>query len=103
MSRRAKHTAEFKAQVAREALKEKESLSELSAKFKIHPTMISKWKADALEGMVDTFSSKREKKDKNSEKEKSELYEKIGRLEVDNDYLKKKSIELGIYPPKKFG
>ena len=103
MSRRTKHTAEFKARVAREAIEGRVTLNELSTKYGVHPNMISKWKKEALDGMVELFSTKRQKKEKESEIEKETLFRKIGELEVENDFLKKKSIELGIYPPKRLG
>lgn len=98
-----KHTAEFKARVAREAIEGKLTLSELSLKFGVHPNMVSRWKAEALDGLVEIFSTKKAKKDRESEIEKETLFKKIGELEVENDFLKKKSIELGIYPKKRFG
>jgi len=103
MSRKTKHAAEFKARVAREAIEGKSTLNELSTKYSVHPNMISRWKSEALDGLVDIFSTKREKKDKESEIEKDSLFKKIGELEVENDFLKKKSVEFGIYPTKRFG
>jgi transposase-like protein len=86
---RKKHSAKFKANVALEAIKGEKTLAELSCKYSIHRTMIQKWKTEALAGLTNTFSNKsgREKKD---EKELiSELYRQIGKLKVENDWLKK--------------
>jgi len=91
MSQRTKHSAEFKAKVAREAIEGRLTLSEIAGTYGVHPNMISRWKQEALEGMVETFSSKRDKKTKDDEAEKEELYKEIGHLKVQVDWLKKKS------------
>jgi len=91
MSQRAKHTAEFKAKVARDAIEGRFTLTELAGKYEVHPNMISRWKQEALEGLTEIFSSKREKKEKDAEEEKEELYKQIGQLKVEVDWLKKKS------------
>lgn len=91
MAQRAKRSAEFKAKVAREAIEGKMTINEIAAKFEVHPNIVSRWKADALDGLVEIFSSKREKKDKDQEEVKDELYKQIGQLKVEVDWLKKKS------------
>jgi len=83
---RRKFTSAFKAQVAIEALKERESLAELSKRFEVHPNMISKWKQEFLEKSSSVFDKKSED-DAGVDPEK--LYAKIGQLEVENDFLKK--------------
>lgn len=84
--KRRKFTSAFKAQVAIEALKERESLAELSKRFEVHPNMISKWKQEFLEKSSSVFDKKSED-DAGVDPEK--LYAKIGQLEVENDFLKK--------------
>jgi len=83
-SKRRKFSAQFKAKVAVEALKERESLSELSRRFEIHPNMISKWKNEFLEGSSTVFE-----REKSTEEEvipdPEKLYAKIGKLELEND------------------
>jgi len=91
MAQRAKRSAEFKAKVAREAIEGKMTISEIAAKYDVHPNIVSRWKADALDGLVEIFSSKREKKDKDQEEVQNELYKQIGQLKVEVDWLKKKS------------
>ena len=81
------HTAVFKAQVAIEAIKERETLSELSKRFGIHPQMISTWKREFLSRSPEIFSTKAP----DEEAEKREKYEKIGRLEVKVDFCKRAS------------
>jgi len=82
-------TASFKLKVILEALKERLSLSEMSQKFDLHPNQISKWKADFIENAKQNLVSNPEVDgDKNVEIE--QLYIKIGKLQMENDYLKKK-------------
>ncbi len=96
-SQRRKHSAEFKAKVALEAIIGRETLNEIAKRYEIHPNQISRWKQEALEGMTDIFSGKKEKQAKEDEATKEELYQQIGQLKVEVDWLKKKSIQLGIF------
>ena len=93
-AKRRKFTAAFKAKVAIAALKERESLAELSKRFEVHPNMISKWKKDFLERSAEIFSTQPPEVDFEAEREK--LYAKIGRLEVERDWLKKISRKAGL-------
>ena len=93
-AKRRKFTAAFKAEVAIEALKERESLAELSKRFEVHPNMISKWKKECLERSVEIFSTKPPEVDFDAEREK--FYAKIGKLEVERDWLKKISRKAGL-------
>lgn len=88
---RKRYTSDFKAKVALEAIKGDRSLSELASRYEVHGTQIGQWKKALLCGMSDIFSEKRQKKDSNNEEEKAKLYEEIGRLKVELDWLKKKS------------
>ena len=89
-----KHSAAFKAQVALEAIKEAETLSELSKRFDISPQMISNWKREFISRGAEIFSSKAP--DEEAERREKALYEKIGRLEVEVDFCKRASEQLGI-------
>jgi transposase-like protein len=84
---RRKFTGAFKAKVAFEELKERQSLAELSKHFEVHPNIISKWNKEFLENSANVFDqqSKEEEKDIDIEK----LFAKIGQLEIENDFLKK--------------
>lgn len=84
---RRKFTPEFKAKVAIEAIKEKETLSELSQRFNIHANIIGKWKQEFLKNSSSAFSSKKNKNEREEDIEK--IYAKIGQLEMENDFLKK--------------
>jgi transposase-like protein len=91
---RRKFSGAFKAQVAIEALKERESLSELSKKFEVHPNIISKWKQEFLERAAEVFETK--SPDKQAAVDIDKLYSKIGQLEMERDFLKKVSKKLGL-------
>jgi len=96
---RKKHSAAFKAQVAIEAIKEQETLSELAKRFEVHPQMISNWKREFISRSTEIFSSKAP--DEEAVKREKALYEKIGRLEVEVDFCKRVSEQLGILKPSK--
>jgi len=87
MKSRRKFSSSFKAKVAIDAIREQMSLSELSSKYQIDNSQISKWKKEFLEKSCMVFEL--EIPGKTSEKEVEKLYEKIGRLEVQIDFLKK--------------
>jgi transposase-like protein len=88
MKSRRKFSSAFKAKVAIEAIREQSSLSELSEKYQLEGSQISKWKREFIEKSAMVFDL--ELPQKTSEKETQKLYEKIGRLEVQIDFLKKK-------------
>ena len=87
-------TAVFKAKVATEAIKERDSLAELSKRFEVHPNMISKWKHEFQERSPELFEKK--SKDTDSEVDLEKLYAKIGQLEMENDFLKKNLKKIGL-------
>jgi transposase-like protein len=91
---RRKFSGAFKAQVAIEALKERDSLSELSKKFEVHPNMISKWKQEFIDRAAEIFETK--SPDKQAQVDVDRLYSKIGQLEMERDFLKKVSKKLGL-------
>lgn len=88
---RKSYDSKFKAKVALEVVKELQTLSEIAAEYKVHPNVISKWKKHLLEKLPEIFSDKAQKKDKDNEELMASLYQKIGQLEVELDWLKKKS------------
>jgi transposase len=85
---RTRHTAEFKTKVAIEAIKEQKTLADLSVIHGVTQQQISNWKNEFLRRSVEIFN-KREP-DKELEKANEKLFAKIGRLEMENDWLKKK-------------
>jgi len=91
---RRKFSGAFKAQVAIEALKERETLAELSKRFEVHPTIISKWKQEFIERAGEIFETKAP--DKQAQIDLDRLYSKIGQLEMERDFLKKVSKKIGL-------
>ena len=93
---RRKHTSGFKMKVVLEALKERMTLSELAKKYEIHASQISTWKQEFKNNAAGVFDQvKTKKKDKTKDDiEVEKLYAKIGRLEMENDYLKKSLAKL---------
>lgn len=89
------YTAGFKARVALEAVKGDRSVSELAARHEVHPSQIGQWRKALLAGLPELFSDKRRRKEKHAEDETAKLYEEIGRLKVERDWLKKKSDGFG--------
>lgn len=86
---RRKFSSSFKAKVAIEALKEQMTLAELSAKFDVHQNQISKWKQEFLNNSERVFDSKIKPNSGDKEDDVSLLYQKIGQLEMERDFLKK--------------
>jgi len=88
-NKRKRYNPEFKAKVALAAIKNEETMSELAARFGVHPTMITSWKRTLLDGASDIFD-KGQKSRKQTEEHVDELYKQIGRLQVERDFLSKK-------------
>ena len=86
---RRKFSKEFKLKVVLEALKERYTLSELSQKYELHPNQISTWKKEFLKKAGEVFTTK-SVEDNKDETEKAKLYAKIGELQMEVDFLKKK-------------
>jgi transposase len=93
MPRKRKHDAGFMAKVAMAAVKERHTVSELANQFAVHPTQIHKWKRRLLEGAVDLFTRPGKERLDNDD-EVAELYEQIGRLKMELEWLKKKASRL---------
>ena len=91
MITRKQHSAKFKAKVALEALKGLKTMSQLAQQYEVHPTQISHWKRQLLEGVETLFASTPHRADQQAEALQAQLYEQIGRLKIENDFLKKKA------------
>lgn len=92
---RRKFSAEFKAKVALEAIKNQKTLAQLSQQFEVNPITISKWKAEFLENMAVIFDREGSKSEDSTEAMEP-LYAQIGQLKVELDFLKKSARKLGI-------
>jgi transposase-like protein len=87
---RRNHPPAFRAKVAIEALKEQKTISQISSQFGIHSSLVTKWKAMAYSGLESIFSGKKAVSDRDQEELVSQLYQQIGQLKVQIDWLKKK-------------
>ena len=94
---RKKYDAKFKAKVAIEAIKERETLNELAAKYELSP-VISRWKKEFLENSAAAFETPK-MDDAAFEKQKDRYLRKIGDLEMQLDFAKRVSRQLGIEIP----
>ena len=93
--KRRRFSAEFKFQVALEAAKGLKTLNELSSQYGVHPNQISGWKRELLEGGAIVFSSNSARQLREQEALQTELYEQIGRLKMELEWLKKKAARYG--------
>ncbi len=88
-NKRKTHSPQFKAKVALAAIQNDETAAQIASRFGIHPTMVSNWKRQMLEGAADIFD-KNHKTRKQTEARTDELYKQIGQLKVENDFLSRK-------------
>lgn len=88
---RKKYSAAEKAKIALEAIKGELTLAQISSKYGVHASQINSWKKKLLAHLPDVFSDKNKQEKISHNEETAELYEQIGRLKVENDFLKKKS------------
>lgn len=88
----------FKAKVALEAVKEEKTLAQISSEYGVHANLIRQWKAKLLENMPKIFTGEIKADDVYQEEREDNLFKEIGKLKVENDYLKKK---VGPYLSKK--
>ena len=88
MGKRRKHSAAFKAKVALEAVKGEQTISELASRFEVHANQIHNWKRVLLKEAGSLFERGRGNGgDKPDDAKVSQLYEQIGRLKVERDFL----------------
>lgn len=87
MKKRKNHTPGFKTKVVLEALQERETIQEIGKKYDLHPNQISTWKTRFISGASSVFENGSRKDD--TEKERAELFKKVGQLQMEVDFLKK--------------
>jgi transposase-like protein len=88
---RRRHSPEFKAKVALEAIKAQKTVNEIASEYSIHPNQVSTWKQELLQGLETLFRQPNSKEQREHEALQAELYEQIGRLNMELEWLKKKS------------
>ena len=88
---RKKYSAQFKAKVALEAVEGNKTINEIAGEYEVHPTQIQQWKKQLLEELPHIFSKKRANEAKETEELTAQLYQQIGKLKVELDWVKKKS------------
>lgn len=80
-----------KARIALEAIKGNLTAAEITSQYEVHVTQVKQWKRQALDALPELFSNKTKVLQVDYESQLAELYQQIGRLKVENDFLKKKS------------
>jgi transposase len=85
----------LKAKVALEAAAGQRGLSDLASQYEVHPNLIRQWRKVLLAGAPGLFSDRRRREEEAAEQGQAKLYEEIGRLKVELDWLKKKGGQLG--------
>ena len=93
---RRRFTAEFKARVVRAALREDKTLAALAGEFDVHPNQITEWKRQVLEALPEVFGRRKAVDARDSEAHEARLYEQVGKLQVELEWMKKKARQLGL-------
>ncbi len=95
MNKRRQYSAEYKFKVALEAARGTKTLGKLASETGIHPNQISKWKSQLLDGGISLFLHNGAQQQRDLEKREAELFEQIGRLKMELEWLKKKAAQFG--------
>jgi putative transposase len=90
-SKRRQHSGEFKARVALAAIRGEKTVNELAVEYGVHPVQIAQWKKAIQEEASRLLSSRRGRREKEEEELKAALYQQIGQLKVELDWVKKKA------------
>jgi len=90
-NKRRNHSAAFKAKVALSAAKGDKTIAELAGEYQVHPNQITQWKKQLIESLPEIFSHRRRNERHEQEELMAQLYQQIGQLKVELDWLKKKS------------
>lgn len=90
-NKRRNHSSQFKAKVALAALQGQKTIAELASEYDVHPNQITQWKKHLLASLPELFSRRRDRAQQATEELTDHLYQQIGQLKVELDWLKKKS------------
>lgn len=90
-TQRKNYSADFKANVAIAAIKGQHTVNEIASQYGVHPNQVMVWKKQALAAIPDSFSTRRERDTHADEQLKAQLYQQVGQLKVELDWLKKKA------------
>ena len=93
--KRKNYSAQFKFRVALEAAKGLKTINQIGSEQGVHPTLVSHWKQQLLEEGARVFSQSTATNGREQQGQESELYEQIGRLKMELEWLKKKAVGLG--------
>ena len=88
-TRRRRFTAEFKHRVALDALRGDHTIQAVAAKHQVHPSQVSNWKREAVEGLKEVFAGRRSKREKDHESRIRDLHAKIGELTVERNFFRR--------------
>jgi putative transposase len=100
MSKRRTHSPEFKAKVAMEAISGRKTLQQIAADHGVHPIQVSQWKKQLLEGASEPYNSGKKSRDNDeSQAKNSELFQQIGRSQMELEWLKKTALHSLRVPP----
>jgi len=91
VKKRRPHSSSFKAKVALSAVRGLKTMSELASDYDVHPQMIAQWKKKLLSEAEEIFERPGSKSKQNKESNEAELYQQIGKLQMELEWLKKKS------------
>jgi len=95
MTKRTKHTAQLKFKVALEATRGMKTRSQIASEFEIHPSQVSQWKQELLKNGKSLFATSSKRAEKEQAAQEAALYEQIGRLKMELEWLKKKVTQFG--------
>lgn len=84
-------SAEMKSRIALEAIKGQKTIQEIASHYGVHPNQVTNWKRQAIEGLSSVFADPRSRPDTSEEAIKAELYQQIGEMKMELDWLKKRS------------
>lgn len=84
-------SAEMKGRIALEAVKGQKTIQEIASHYGVHPNQVTNWKRQAIEGLSSLFADRRSRPDTSEETVRAELYQQIGEMKVELDWLKKRS------------